>query len=228
MENVKMKEQNPPQRIGSAPRTFIIKHSPLFIQGREEQMDDNKQRWLERQQQQHEENVFLRYQVERSTYFSDYIAVVIVDHKGRTTISLYEGEPETKAAWGLLTIQHDPVSVRKIGRLTNVDHTIKAMIIDHEIPLYQQYMVEEADNHLDINYKEELGKKRQRLASADAEPEAEEVTIHVKPDVHVWNEEKEMTEDEKREQQLLETARKTGKDPNSLRNLVQFKEEKAQ
>jgi hypothetical protein len=37
-----------------------------------------------------------------------------------------------------------------------------------------------------------------------------------------------MTEDEKREQQLLETARKTGKDPNSLRNLVQFKEEKAQ
>lgn len=189
-------------------------------------MDDNKQRWLERQQQQQEENVFLRYQVERSTYFSDYTAVVIVDHKGRTTISLYEGEPETKAAWGLLTIQHDPVSVRKIGRLTSVDHTIKTMIVDHEIPLYQQYMVEEADTHLDINYKDELGKKIQRMA--DGEPATEEVTIHVEPDVHVWNEEKELTEDEKREQQLLETARKTGKDPNSLRNLIQFKDKKAQ
>jgi hypothetical protein len=188
--------------------------------------EDYKQHWLQRQQQQ-PEDVFLRYQVERSTYFGDYTADVVVDQKGRTTIYLYEGEIETKTAWGLLTIQHDPVNVRKIGRLTSVGHTITAMIIDHEIPLYQRYMVEEADTHLDINYKEELGKKIQRMA--DGEPAAEEVTIHVEPDVHVWNEAvTEPTEEEKREQQLLETARKTGKDPNSLRNLIQFKDKKAQ
>jgi hypothetical protein len=180
-------------------------------------------------QQQQEADIFLEYEVERSTYFGDYTAVVVVDSKGRTTITLYEGPPVIKAAWGLITVQNHPLTTRKIGRLTSVGHTITSMIVDYEIPLYQQWMVEEQETHLDINYAAELGKKRQRLT--DGEPAAtEETTFYVKPDVSVWDEEKEpeLTEEEKREQQLLETARKTGKDPNSLKNLVQFRDKKAQ
>lgn len=173
-----------------------------------------------------EEEPLLEYQVERSTYFGDYTAVVIVDSKGRTTITLYEGDPVIKAFWGLAEIAAEPIAARKIGRLTSVHHTITDMIVDYELPQYQKWMVEEMESHLDLDYAAELGKRRQRIKQ-QKEIEAEATaTVYEPPTINDYLAAPELTEQQLREQQLQEVARRTGKDPESLKNLVQFRNRK--
>lgn len=126
----------------------------------------------------------------------------------------------------MVEVAADPVASRKIGRLTSVHNTITDMIYDYEIPFYQQYMVEQEESHLDLDYAKELGKRRQRMREEKEQELEAAAAAYVAPTINDYLAAPQVTEEQLREQQIQEAARRTGKDPASLKNLVQFQNKK--
>jgi hypothetical protein len=196
--------------------------------------NDHKQRWIQRQQQE-EEQPRVVYPLEEPTYFGHYIAIVYVYTKN-TVIELYKKAPSvkkslvSKALSKLLDIPPEDEQIcipRSISHLSSVHHTMKAMIVEFELPLYQKYMAEELQGKMEIDYAEELRKKRQRLANIDREPVQETVRQYAPPTIDDYLSEREPTEEEKKEQRIQELAARDGVDPAKYRNLLPFQNKKS-
>jgi hypothetical protein len=192
-------------------------------------------------QQQQEEQPRMEYPIEHPTYFSNkygyrYTAIVEV-YSNKTVINLYKTTPALKLkAPSLVKMflslldapnDDDPIcNPRTISNTTSVHYTIKDMVVEYEMPLYNKWMAEELAGKLQIDYEAELRNRRQRLTNIDQEPATQ--TTYQPVAVNIWDEqqEPELTDEQKREQQIQEIAKRTGKSEGSIRSLAQFRDSK--
>jgi len=91
------------------------------------------------------------YRIERSTPYGDYIALVKVDkHSRKQTIELYDGEPfEFKLLF--VPIEREPIAIKTVGPYTDIEKTITKMIVDYELPYYQEEKAKKNDHYLAID-----------------------------------------------------------------------------
>lgn len=94
-----------------------------------------------------------------------YVAVVkIYQREGRQYIYLYDGEPEEFGFWGLFRDEHDPICKSSGGRLTDVPATIKRMITEWELMLYEKERTENLDDtYWEIDFVAEIKRRGQRF-----------------------------------------------------------------
>ena len=103
----------------------------------------------------------LEYRVERSTQYGDYIAIVQVDkHTRKQHIELYDGDPYPGFLASLFGIEREPIDIKTVGPYTDIEKTITKMIVDYELPYYQEERLKRNDHYLAIDYEQEM-KKRQ-------------------------------------------------------------------
>lgn len=108
------------------------------------------------------------YRVERSTQYGDYVALVSVDkHTRKQTIELYDGEPNPGFLASLFGIEREPIAKRTVGPFSDVEKTITKMIVDHELPYYQQEKAIRNDHYLAIDYEAELKKRNPKPKTED-------------------------------------------------------------
>lgn len=204
-------------------------------------MDYNKRRWLDRQRQKHqEEEPRKEYEAVRHTYFSKqenyyYVAEVKVFERYSTidlSIERYEQEIQAPfwAKFILRLLEEDKleqsgiiVPTRVISNNEIVKRVIKRMITDYEIALYQEYMVMEEDETLAIEYDKELIARLQRRPKIIDDQETQQQTFQQDYEVTDYLSGGEEVEADPVE----ELSKKTGRDPNSLKNLVQFRDKKS-
>lgn len=100
------------------------------------------------------------YRVEHSTPYGDDVAIVKVDkHARKQTIELYDGEPfEFKFLF--IPIEREPIDIITVGPYTDIEKTLTKMIINYELPYYQEERLKRNDHYLAIDYEQEM-KKRQ-------------------------------------------------------------------
>jgi hypothetical protein len=100
------------------------------------------------------------YRIERSTPYGDDVAIVKVDkHARKQTIELYDGEPfEFKFLF--IPIEREPIDIITVGPYTDIEKTLTKMIINYELPYYQEERLKRNDHYLAIDYEQEM-KKRQ-------------------------------------------------------------------
>lgn len=107
-----------------------------------------------------EKEIELEYRVERSTEYGDYISIVKVDNRTRKqTIELYDGEP-FETIFLIIPIEREPISVKTVGPFTDIEKTITQMIVEYELPYYQKERSQSNDQYLEIDYEEELERRK--------------------------------------------------------------------
>jgi hypothetical protein len=180
-----------------------------------------------------EEHFDFQYEVKRETYFRNYIAVVAVILTGETVkraksiIHLYEKLEPAKGLLKFFTKDKELIAPpTKAGDTANINQMITDLIIKYELPLYQKYLVEESSTKLKFDYANEFQKQRERQQQLTVTEDITTTTTYEAPQINDFFSQPELTPEEKKEQMLLEAARKTGKDPNSLRNLLPFQSKK--
>src|SRR5690606_1575821 len=108
-----------------------------------------------------ENEIELEYRVVRSTQYGDYIAIVKVDkHTRKQHIELYDGDPYPGFLASLFGIEREPIAIKTVGPYTDIEKTITKMIVDYELPYYQEERLKRNDHYLAIDYEQEM-KKRQ-------------------------------------------------------------------
>ena len=149
------------------------------------------------------------YRVDRATQYGDYVALVTVDkHTRKQHIALYKGEP-FETVFFVFPLERDPIAEQTIGPHTDVNNTITKMIIDYELPYYQQAKAQATDHFLDIDYEEELKKRRPKRKKEEEEPQPQGRPETIVKD---WQE----------DQVYILNSPKRNIHPNSLANLKQF------
>jgi hypothetical protein len=214
---------------------------------------NSKQRWVERIQQEYEEEKPRDvYALKHRTYFSDkynyYYHVIVTVYSKNTIIDLYKTKQKRilqapiwiKVLASLLdTNEDEPIydSV-SISNSYLVPEAVKAIITDYEMPLYNRWMAEEQERagHLKINYEEELRKKRKHVSNPSMNPEQEVEAAPMTYEINDYFD----TGEEKTEEQIFydnlkETAQTKGVSEESLKQLKQnrdkilkFEQRKAQ
>lgn len=108
-----------------------------------------------------ENDIEHEYRVERSTQYGDYVALVTVDkHTRKQHIELYDGEPYPGFLAMLFGIKREPISERTVGPFTDIEKTIEKMIVEYELPYYQEEKAQKNDHYLAIDYESELKKRK--------------------------------------------------------------------
>ena len=99
------------------------------------------------------------YRIERSTPYGDYVAIVKVDKHSRKQTIIYDGEPfEFKFLF--IPIEREPIDIKTVGPYTDIEKTLTKIIVDYELPYYQEERLKRNDHYLAIDYEQEM-KKRQ-------------------------------------------------------------------
>lgn len=154
-----------------------------------------------------ETDIERKYRVERSTQYGDYIAIVKVDkHTRKQHIELYDGDPYPGFLASLLGVRRDPIAERTIGPFSDVEKTITKMIVEHELPYYQEEKAKQNDHYLNIDYEAEMKKRKPK-------PKPEEVAVRQPINVYDYQ-----------HGQYVITPNGKAVNANSLANLKQYQQ----
>lgn len=114
------------------------------------------------------------YRVDRATQYGDYVALVTVDkHTRKQHIALYKGEP-FETVFFVFPLERDPIAERTVGPFTDVEKTITKMIVEYELPYYQKEKAQRNEHYLEIDYEEELKKRKPK----PNDPKEEEISMN--------------------------------------------------
>lgn len=155
-----------------------------------------------------DEKPLLEYEVERVTQYGQYTAVVKVTKQPRKTyIRLYSPAPMI-TVFKFFPIELEPIKEMTCGALVDVDKAITRMIVDWELVFYQKDKAQAADGYLDINYADEIKKRKAQFEQTQEEEETEQIIYKD------WREDEPII--------LGETEPKRKMHVNSLLNLKQY------
>lgn len=162
-----------------------------------------------------------------STDYNDYTLVIHTNLlKNKAELFLYVGTINFFSFFG----KHEPVRTGKAGPHTNMEALVHRMLTDYEVMLYQNEIIEDMEKEIEIDYAEELRKRREKLQKLnEGKKNVDPYEKYIAPEIRIWNEntEKEKEETEPSiDQRVIEIANKHGMNPNSVANLPQFRKSK--
>lgn len=116
-----------------------------------------------------DEKPLMEYEVERTTQYGQYTAVVTVTRQPRKThIKLYSPAPMI-TVFKFFPVEIEPIREATYGALVDVDRAITRMIVDWELVFYQRDKAEASDGYLNINYAEEIKRRRAQFEQQEEE-----------------------------------------------------------